>query len=94
MMKKSRKRPLPRPFKMPWGDGVILEEAAFKGRWHEPTIQFMKYENGSSAIRFAHYRGGGFQRSPLIIDTKDLKKLKKSIDRSPELKRALKMLVG
>ncbi len=50
----DKNRILPRPFKMPWGKGEITEEASYVGEWHEPVIQLMKYEDGSTAIRFAH----------------------------------------
>ena len=92
-MKTKAKRPLPRSFKMPWGSGEITEEASYMGKWHEPTIQLMTFENGTTAIRFAHYAHGSFQRSPLIIDTKDLAKLRKVIAKNTELKRLLKSLV-
>ena len=48
----------------------------------------------SSNGRFAHYRKGGFQRSPLIINTKDFKKMKAAIAKNQELKKFLKKLIG
>lgn len=90
---KEKKRSVPRPFKMPWGEGEIIEEASCCTEWHEPAIQLMKYDDGSMAIRFAHYRHGGFQRSPLIISARDLQKLKASIARNPQLKKLLKALL-
>src|ERR1700722_6153603 len=80
MRRPSPKRALPRPFKMPWGQGEIVEEASFKSKWHEPAIQLMKYENGTYSLRFAHYsKGGAFQRAPLMLSTADLGKLKKAL---------------
>jgi hypothetical protein len=92
-MKRTKKRVLPRAFKMPWGNGQIIEEASFVGRWHEPAIQLMKYEDGALAIRFAHYGHGAFQRSPLIVNVADLRKLKRSLDKNKVLKRLLKQLL-
>ena len=87
-------RPLPRPFAMPWGKGEIIEEAGYEGEWHEPAIQLMEYEDGSLAIRFAHYANGSFQRSPLIVNAEELKLLKAALKKSPKLKKILKALVS
>ncbi len=68
-------RKVPRPFKMPWGKGMVVEEVSITSKYHEPTIQLLKFENGDKAIRFCSYNKGRFNRSPLIIDKKDLRRL-------------------
>ena len=60
---------------MPWGQGEIIEEASFVGKWHEPALQLMKFEDGTEVVRFAHYSHGAFSRSPLMINTKDFSKI-------------------
>jgi len=85
-------REIPRPFKMFWGSGEIIEEASFLSQYHEPSIQLMKYENGSQTIRFCYYQNGAFQRGPLILDTKEIKKFKRVLNQSPKLKKLLKGL--
>ena len=48
---------------------------------------------GTYEIRFCHYNHqGGFQRSPLIIDEKDIPKLRKALEATPKLKNMLKKL--
>ena len=68
-------RKVPRPFKMPFGSGMIIEEASIVSKYHEPTIQLLKFDNGDKVIRFCSYNKGRFSRSPLMIDEKDLQKL-------------------
>jgi len=72
-------------------------EAQIETEYHVPTIQLFKFTDGkatwTSDIRFCHYNHqGGFQRSPLIIDEKDIPKLRKSLEATPKLKNMLKKL--
>ncbi len=64
-------RKIPRSFKMPFGSGMIVEEASITSKYHEPTIQLLKFDNGDKVIRFCSYNKGKFSRSPLMIDEKD-----------------------
>ena len=87
-------RPIPRPFEMPWGKGEIVEEATCTGPYHEPTLQLLRYEDGSLSIRFCHYdHHGRFQRSPLMVNDALIPELRRSLARAPRLKRLLAKLV-
>lgn len=87
-------RKVPRSFKMPWGKGKIIEEASIETEFHEPTLQLMKFDNGHYALRFAHYSPKGvFQRSPLMLDTNELKKLKRAVSKTKLLKKFLKEII-
>ncbi|MCY3655093.1 MAG: hypothetical protein OXH97_08635 [Chloroflexota bacterium] len=91
-------RRIPRPFNLIWGSGKIIEEAAIEGGLHAPSIQLMRYEKGEKrgqmAIRFAAYgQQNDLERRPLIINERELRPLKKEIDRSPRLKALLRKLV-
>ena len=60
-------------------------------------ILILKFTDGEAKgtyeIRFCHYNHqGGFQRSPLIIDEKDIPKLRKALEATPKLKNMLKKL--
>ena len=80
---------------MPWGGGEIVEEASFEGEWSEPVFQLMRYEDGSETIRFCSYNHkGGFQRSPLMLGTGDLKKMRAALKKTPRLQKLLKQLVA
>jgi len=87
------KRELPRPFAMPWGKGEIVEEVSAVGRWHEPTIQLLRYEDGSESVRFCSYdHRGRFQRSPLMVDPALLGRLGRALASAPRLRAHLRRL--
>lgn len=95
MGKVSTRRP--KTFSMHWGRGIIEEEIQIRTRYHRPTIQLLKFLQGEAAgtheIRFCYYdHRGRFQRSPLMIDEKDVPELKKALATSPKLKRLLSKL--
>ena len=84
-------------FSLHWGSGIVEEEAQIGTEYHVPTIQLLKFTDGEAKgtyeIRFCHYNHqGGFQRSPLIIDEKDIPKLRKALEATPKLKNMLKKL--
>jgi hypothetical protein len=88
----------PKTFSMHWGNGIVEEEAQIAATYHNPTIQLLKFTEGSAKgtreIRFCHYNHRGqFQRSPLIIDEKDIPALREALDATPKLKKLLKKLV-
>ena len=85
-------------FALHWGSGEIEEEVRISSTYHCPTIQLLKFTAGEAAgayeIRFCHYdHRGRFQRSPLIIDEKDLPALRAALSEAPKLKKLLKRLV-
>ncbi len=82
-------RKVPRPFKMPFGKGMVVEEASITSKYHEPTIQLLKFDNGDKVIRFCSYNKGKFNRSPLMIDEKDLRKLGNAIKREKEMSKLI-----
>ena len=85
-------RKIPRPFKMPFGSGKIVGEASITSKYHEPTIQLLKFDNGNKVIRFCSYNKGKFSRSPLMIDEKELRKLGNSIKKEKELSKFISRL--
>ena len=91
-------RPLPRPFRYPWGSGRIVEEASYSGRHHESAVQFLEYEEGEAAggwsVRFCFYNlDGRFQRSPLLLGEDDLDGLRAALARTPRLRVLLQRLL-
>ena len=85
-------RMIPRPFKMPFGNGMVVEEASITSRYHEPTVQLLQFDNGNRAIRFCSYNKGRFSRSPLMIDEKDLRKLGSAIKKEKEISELISRL--
>ena len=43
-------RKIPRSFKMPFGSGMIVEEVSITSKYHEPTIQLLKFDNGDKVL--------------------------------------------
>jgi len=87
-------RKVPRAFKMPFGCGMIVEEASITSKYHEPTIQLLKFDNGDKVIRFCSYNKGRFSRSPLMIDEKDLRKLGNMIRKEREIQKFISRLTS
>ena len=86
-------RTVPRPFTMHWGGGQIIEEASYQGQYHEPAIQLLKFDDGSTTIRFCYYSDGRFQRSPLMVSQNELPAMKAALKKTPKLRALLKKLV-
>jgi hypothetical protein len=92
----KRGREIPRPFQFHWGGGQIIEEASYVGKYTEPSIQLLEYEDGGSyGIRFCYYNlNGRFQRSPMMIDSEDsLEGLRAALAQTPKLHELLRKLV-
>lgn len=90
-----KSRDVPRPFTMPWGRGEIIEEAVAVGKYHEPAIQLLRYDDGSLSIRFSHYdHRGRFQRSPLMISADTIAGLRRSLATTPKLRALLMRLTA
>ena len=92
------RRAVPRPFAFHWGRGQIVEEAAYEGRYVEPAIQLLEYEDGDGVcgIRFCYYsHDGRFQRSPMMIDSEDsLEGLRAALRSAPKLQALIKKLAS
>ena len=85
-------------FSLHWGSGIIEEEVQIVSEYHRPTIQLLKFIEGKAAgtyeIHFCHYdHAGRFQRSPLIVDEKDLPALRDAIRGAPKLSKMLARMV-
>ena len=87
-----------RPFSYHWGSGYVAEEAQVSGPYHLPTLQLLKYTEGSAAgevgVRFCHYsHSGQFRRSPLLMSTDDIEAMGEALVEAPELRALLHRLV-
>lgn len=86
--------PLPRPFTLHFGKGLVIEEARIRTKWHEPAIQLLKFTSGPAkgtlAVRFCYFNGAGmFQKSPMMVDAENLRKLKGALRGCPRLRKLL-----
>ncbi len=92
------RRPLPRPFSLPWGTGLIVEEVSLVARAGEhswqPTVQLLAYEGGGEALRFCYYdERGRFGRGPMLLRPADLAALRAALVDAPRIKALLSELV-
>jgi hypothetical protein len=83
---------------MPWGSGVVAEEASYGGEWHEPCIQLLEYTDGENAgavsVRFCSYTlDGRFQRNPLLVGEDDIEGLREALRGAPRLRGLLRRLL-
>ena len=91
-------RRVPRAFTMPWGKGMVVEEAAIDEGLHSPSIQLLHYElgekQGQYAIRFAAYDDDNhLEQRPLIVNEREIAGLRAELELAPRLKALLKRLV-
>ena len=95
MMNTRPRRAVPRPFKLHWGSGQIVEEATHAGEHHEASLQLLEFEGGEIEIRFCYYNlAGRFQRSPLIVGPNELAGLRDALSATPRLRSLLRQMVG
>jgi len=93
-MAAPKARATPRPFELHWGKGQIVEEAAYAGEHHEPSVQLLEFDDGYLAIRFCYYdHAGRFQRSPLIVNDSEMEGMRAALKRTPRLREMLRKLV-
>lgn len=55
----------------------------------EPIVQLLETDTGDRLVRFAYRTDGVVRRGPVTVRVKDLARVRKAIERSPELRRAL-----
>ncbi len=88
------KRKVPRPFKFPFGKGMVIEEVSVKCPHWEPTIQVLEFAGGERALRFCAYSNNKFRRMPLILGEREIALLGKLVRRTKYAKRMLRRLTG
>jgi len=85
-------RKVPRRFDLPWGSGNVVEEASIIRPHWEPVIQLLKFDKGSTALRFCVYSGKRFTRMPLIIGEEDIEELREAISKKPKIRELIRAL--
>ena len=87
------KRRVPRPFKFPFGKGVVVEEASVICPHWEPVIQLLRFDEGEMALRFCVYSGNRFTRMPLILGEKEIKALARVVRKRRGIRKLLERMV-
>ncbi len=88
-------RTVPRPFSLHWGKGQSAEEARVAGKYHEPAIQLLDFDDGSLEVRFCYFdHAGRFQRSPLIVGKDEIADLRRALAKTRRLRALLRRMAG
>jgi hypothetical protein len=95
-MAKGRK--VPRPVALHFGEGMVVEEAAYDGEHHSPAIQLIEFTKGDAAgqrsVRFCYYsKDGRFQRSPLMMGEGEIAEMRAALEATPQVRELLRQLV-
>ena len=90
----ATKRPLPGRFTFEWGKGQVVEEASLRVQHNnhswEPTVQLLRFDDGSETLRFCVFHGKQFSRMPLLISPDELTALLEEVARHPRIRAHLK----
>ena len=77
----------------PWGRAVAVEQVSVAQRAGErgfaTVVELLETTDGERLVRFAYTTGGSARRGPVTLRTKDLERMLKLLERTPELREAL-----
>ena len=91
----SAERRLPRPFKLPWGKGQVVEEVSVVHDHWRPTIQLLEYEDGSLSVRFCVYSPEGrFRRQTPIWMAEDFDAFRMELEDAPRLQALVRRMAA
>jgi hypothetical protein len=82
----------------PWGKATELEQVSIVQRSGErrfsTIVQLLETAEGERLVRFAYTTGGSARRGPVTLRVKDVERMQKLLDRTPNLREALRMPDG
>ena len=77
----------------PWGKAIEVEQVSVAQRAGEKrfstVVQLLETPGGERLVRFAYTTGGSARRGPVTLRVKDVERMQKLLERTPELKEAL-----
>ena len=85
--------PLVRTISTPWGKAEAVEQVNVAQRAGErrfaTVVQLLETADGERLVRFAYTTGGSVRRGPVTLRARDVERMQKLLERTPELKEAL-----
>lgn len=82
----------------PWGKATELEQVNVAQRSGErrfsTIVQLLETSEGERLVRFAYTTGGSARRGPVTLRVKDVERMQKLLEQTPELREALRMPDG
>lgn len=77
----------------PWGKASTVEQVNVAQRAGErrfsTIVQLLETADGERLVRFAYTTDGSARRGPVTLRAKDLERMQKLLERTPELREAL-----
>lgn len=77
----------------PWGKATAVEEVSIAQRAGErrfaTVVQLLETAAGERVVRFAYTTDGSVRRGPVTLRAKDIERMRKLLERTPELREAL-----
>ena len=77
----------------PWGKARAIEQVNVAQRAGErrfsTVVELLETDNGERLVRFAYTTDGSARRGPVTLRAKDVARMQKLLERTPELREAL-----
>ncbi len=77
----------------PWGKSTAIERVTVAQRAGErrfsTVVELLEIEGGERLVRFAYTTDGSVRRGPVTLRAKDLARMQKLLERTPELRAAI-----
>ena len=77
----------------PWGKASTLEQVSIAQRAGErrfaTIVELLETNDGERLVRFAYTTDGTVRRGPVTLRAKDVERMHKLLERTPELREAL-----
>jgi hypothetical protein len=77
----------------PWGKALAIEQVNVAQRAGErrfaTVVELLETTGGERLVRFAYTTDGSVRRGPVTLRAKDVERLQKLLERTPELRKAL-----
>ena len=77
----------------PWGKASALEQVSIAQRAGErrfaTIVELLETKDGERLVRFAYTTDGSVRRGPVTLRAKDVERMHKLLERTPELREAL-----
>jgi hypothetical protein len=77
----------------PWGKARAVEQVSVAQRSGErrfsTVVELLEVDGGERLVRFAYTTDGSARRGPVTLRAKDVERLHKALERTPDLRKAL-----
>ena len=84
-----------RTISTPWGKARIVEQVNVAQRAGErrfsTVVELLETDGGERLVRFAYTTDGTARRGPVTLRAKDVERMQKLLERTPELREALEV---